>query len=58
MVSETNTTPEVVKVLRSSQVRTVFIQKGNFLFRKIDDLLCVCLCLVGLIALLRIFAGL
>ena len=58
MVFETNTTPEVVKVVRSNQVRTFFIQKGNFLFRKIVKLLCVCLCSVGLIALLRIFAGL
>ena len=58
MVFEKNTTPEVVKVLCSNQARTFFIQKGNILFQKIVDLLCVCLCLVGLVALLRIFAGL
>ena len=57
MVFEKNTTPEVAKVLCSNLARTFFIQKGNIPFRKID-LLCVCLYLVGLVTLLRIFAGL
>ena len=57
MIFEKNTTREVVKFLCSNQARSFFIQKGNILFRKIADLLCVCLCLVRLVALLRIFAG-
>ena len=38
----------------------LFIQKGNMLFQKTVDLMCVCVCLglVDLVAFLRIFAGL
>ena len=58
MIFEKNTTPEVVKVLIRTRPEFFYNQKGNILFRKIVDLLIVCFCLVGLVALKKIFAQL
>ena len=58
MVFEKNTTPEMVKALCLNQARNFYFQKGNIKFQKIVDLLYVCLFLVGLVVLLRIFAEL
>ena len=58
MVFEKNATPEMVKIFAQTRQEFVFIQKGTILFRKLADMLCLCLCLVGLVAWLRNFAGL